>query len=223
MLGRRGPWTTLSTAVEGRPRQLCWWWQRSTEHGKGGWIGVSADNNYYYTRRGFANAVLLRVKRMKRVRGLGGWLASMVARYFARLRLGVKRDKGSSRGRGDVEGFLNGIVMRVSRVLALSTLLFLTLRFPCSPPISALPLPPPLSVRFTPANVIRLSFSLSLSLSCERPRSPTVRTAFVVTRTPSTSMCASGDRGSRVAYPKELIQPPPLRSYPRTSLLVPRR
>lgn len=31
---------------------------RRLKDGEGGWIGVSVDNNYYYTRRSFANAVL---------------------------------------------------------------------------------------------------------------------------------------------------------------------
>jgi len=68
MLGRRGPWTTLSTAAGGettppRPFKEGQMGERHRGVTKGGVRGA-VDNNNYYTRRSFANAVLR------------GWLAT---------------------------------------------------------------------------------------------------------------------------------------------------
>lgn len=68
MLGRRGPWTTLSTAAGGettppRPTNGGQTGERHRGMTKGEVRGA-VDNNNYYTRRSFANAVLR------------GWLAT---------------------------------------------------------------------------------------------------------------------------------------------------
>lgn len=91
-----------------------------------------------------------------------------------------------------MERFLNGIVMRVFRILSfpfcivlplyfsLSLFLFYTSGFSCSPRISSsFPLTPPLSVS-RPVSPLE-TLSILLSLFRERPRSRNVRVAFVAT------------------------------------------
>lgn len=168
MLGRRGPWTTLSTAAGGettppRPSKGGQTGGRHRGVTKGGVRGA-VDNNNYYTRRSFANAVLR------------GWLATWggkVGRSVDGVGAGngrpLSRPVTSGGGRGRVRGETQEergggrrVILKRDRYASLSRALFLLscalstiasfsfpsyfLLFPHSPPLSLIYL----AVRFTP-------------------------------------------------------------------------
>lgn len=130
MLGRRGPWTTLSTAAGGettppRPSKGGQTGERHRGVTKGGVRGA-VDNNNYYTRRSFANAVLR------------GWLATWggkVGRSVDGVGAGngrpLSRPVTSGGGRGRVRGETQEggggrrVILKRDRYASLSRALFL--------------------------------------------------------------------------------------------------
>lgn len=133
MLGRRGPRTTLSTAAGGEttpPRPLKGeGGERTGERHRGvakGGMRGAVDNNNYYTRRSFANAVLR------------GWLATwggQEGRSVDAVGAGngrpLSRPVASGGGRGRVRGEARRgrrVILKWDRYASLSRALYLLSR-----------------------------------------------------------------------------------------------